>query len=277
MVKKLAEFLIQDYLTGGDNGLTLKYMRHACGLKAVDPMARNKDEFLGQRISNSQDDDLLDEDAKQIPIFSRDIMLQLLKTNDKLNKSALTLMKYLPPSAPRLSRTVIWEQLILRKLWVVAIGRQKNQEVILPVISTGRNVDVLFPVTSLSDTERDYPEQWNVARFIQRTSENPARKMNAELLIEMLEDITKNVRKTKGKPTGPEAIQLAELGHLIERRRIAEKTLERISDSVESLLEMPSNRRNRIREKKESSQFDLASQGDGTEPLPFIQRMLTYK
>ena len=89
---------------------------------------------------------------------------------------------------------------------------------ILPVISTGHNVDALFPAISLSDTERDYPDQWNVARFIQRTSENPARKMNADLLIEMLHDIKKNVRKTKGTPTPAEAIQIAEIGHLIERK-----------------------------------------------------------
>ena len=67
------------------------------------------------------------------------------------------------------------------------------------------------------------------------------------------------------------------MGHLIDRKRNAEQTLERISNIVQSLLEVPSNRVKRIRETKESSQFDLASQDDGTEPLPFIQRMLTYK
>ncbi len=71
--------LIQEYLQGGDNGLTLKYMRHACGLKAVDPMVKNKDEFMGIRITGSQDEDLLDEEAKQLPIFSRDIMRDCLK------------------------------------------------------------------------------------------------------------------------------------------------------------------------------------------------------
>ena len=101
--------------------------------------------------------------------------------------------------------------------------------------------------------------------------------MNADLLIEMLHDIKQHVRKTKGKPTAAEAIQIAEIGHLIERKSNAEKTLERMSDSVESLLEMPSNRRKRFREKKDSSEFDLASQGEGTEPLPLIQRMLTYR
>jgi len=63
-----------------------------------------------------------------------------------------------------------------RKLWIVVQGRQKNQEVILPVIETGSNVDILFPVISLSDTAQQYPEQWNVARFLQRTADNPARK-----------------------------------------------------------------------------------------------------
>jgi hypothetical protein len=177
-------------------------MRHACGLKAVDPMARNKDEFLGQKISNSQDDDLQDEEAKQIPIFSKDLMVHLLKTKDKLNKSGLTHMKDLPASAPRLSRTVIWEQLIHKKLWVVALGRQKNQEVILPVISTRSNVDALFPVISLSDTQRQYPEQWNVARFMQRTADNPARKFNADLLIEVLEEIKKDIRKKQRETKG---------------------------------------------------------------------------
>ena len=71
--------LIQEYLQGGNNGLTLKYMRHACGLKAVDPMVKNKDEFMGIRITGSQDEDLLDEEAKQLPIFSSDIMRDCLK------------------------------------------------------------------------------------------------------------------------------------------------------------------------------------------------------
>ena len=87
-----------------------------------------------------------------------------------------------------------------RKLWIVVQGRQKNQEVILPVIETGSNVDILFPVISLSDTAQQYPEQWNVARFMQRTADNPARKFNADLLIEVLEEIKKAIRKNKGKP-----------------------------------------------------------------------------
>jgi hypothetical protein len=254
-------------------------MRHACGLKAVDPMARNKDEFLGQKNSNSQDDDLQDEETKQIPIFSKDLMVYLLKSGkDKLNKSVLTHMKDMPVSAPRLSRTVMWEQLIHRKLWIVVQGRQKNQECILPVIETGFNVDNLFPVISLSDTAQQYPEEWNVTRFLQRTADNPARKNNADLLIAVLEEKKKAFRKNvKGKPKDADASHIAELGHLIESKKTAENTIQRISEYVETLTDIKSKGRKRYREKKESVSFDMASQDNVNESLACVQRNSSYK
>jgi hypothetical protein len=183
--------LIQDYLQGGDNGLTLKYMRHACGLKAVDPMVKNKNEFLGITISSSQDEELLDEEAKQLPIFSRDMIQACVKKFDKLNKSKLTLWKDMPASAPRMCRLKIYEAFIHKKLWKVAIGRQKNQETIMPVIFTAHGVDALFPTISLADVAREYPEQWNASRFLQRTSGNGARKMNSDLLADILLELKK--------------------------------------------------------------------------------------
>ena len=252
-------------------------MRHACGLKAVDPMVKNKNEFMGITITGSQDEDLLDEEAKQLPIFSKDIMLDLLTKKDKMNKSGLTLMKDMPASAPRMCRQKIYEQLIQKQLWMVAIGRQKHQEVIMPVIATGHGVDVLFPSISLSDTAREYPEQWNVGRFMQRTSGNAARKMNADLLIEIVQEMKKNVRKTKGKPTASEADRIAELAHLLEQKINAEKTLERMSESLDALLETTHTQRKRMRGKSNSAEFDTASQGEVQETLHFIQRKMTYR
>ncbi len=77
MVKEACRNVISASSQGGASGLALKYMRQTCGLKAVDPNIVNKDELLGVRITVSQDDDL-DADAQQLPIFSRAVVVELL-------------------------------------------------------------------------------------------------------------------------------------------------------------------------------------------------------
>ncbi len=70
-----------------------------------------------------------------------------------------------------------------------------------------------------------------------RTSGDAARKMNADLLIEIIHEMKKNVRTTKGKPRAIEAGRIAELAHLLEQKINVEKTLERMSESLDALLE----------------------------------------
>jgi hypothetical protein len=185
---------------GGDGGTTLKYLRMACGLKQLEAPSKGSLQPLpGITLATSADDDLKTHHAalaETSAFFARACM--------ERGWNSLTFSYYkqipMPSCSPEVDRQRLWDRFREEGLWIDIGSKGKSKEMMIPKIATKNTIAALFPAERGQCDLAECPEAYDLHAFAEVFFGNPARKMNADVMIEAL-DSQLNASRRRGKRT----------------------------------------------------------------------------
>ncbi len=252
--------IIENYAAlGGDDGLTEKTMRGACGLKERD---RRLDPAPGARIH------ILDDEAPSMgPSQTAD---DSLKTVAKLIMGkciaegrdfyTLKMLKRLalPAEAPNVDRETLWKRLEDEKLFVSVVrSGSKARDSMRPAPSFALGLSKVIDVKP-SERNHDFVDQYNVSAFTKYLHGSPWRFTNAALLQDYYTAHLDFLRKPRrGKRSNADKAEIDSIQQRLDKYRFGESRAQAIDSTLSAGPSTRPSKRLRHKHSEEVRQDDM--------------------
>ncbi len=247
--------MIEEYAAlGGDDGLTEKTMRLACGLKERD---RRQDLAPGDRL-HVADDDAQTVDPSQtvddgLQVVANFIIGKCVADGRDFYTLKMLRRLALPSVAPNIDRETLWKRLEEAKLFApVVLSGSKARDSMRPVPAFCVGLGKLIELTP-TYSKLEFTELYNQTAFSKYFHGSPCRFTNAELLRDYYTAYLEHLQRAKrGKRSNTEKANIERIQHVADKYKIGESRAESIDKTLSALSQGRSSKRLRCKHSDES-------------------------